>query len=113
MRVQADSAKTREVKLCTIWSAEARDEEGPPIPDQGSVTYSAAIESAAAGDTSAERPEFAGRVLREAIRRGFHRATRRIILGDSAVWIWNAATQLFPSAIQIEDRYHVKERLSD
>ena len=27
------SAKTREVKLCTIWSAEARDEEGLPIRD--------------------------------------------------------------------------------
>jgi len=32
------SAKTREVKLCTIWSAESRDEEGVPIRDPGSVT---------------------------------------------------------------------------
>lgn len=28
------SAKTREVKLCTIWSAESRDEEGVPIRTQ-------------------------------------------------------------------------------
>jgi Domain of unknown function (DU1801) len=35
---QADgSAKTGEVKLCTIWSAESRDEEGIPIRDEGSV----------------------------------------------------------------------------
>ena len=49
--------------------------------------------------------------MREATRRGFDRATRRIILGDGAVWIWNTATELFPSAIQIADRYHVKERI--
>jgi hypothetical protein len=106
------SAKTREVKLCTIWSAESRDEEGVPIRDQGSVTYSAAIESAAAPDNAAERSEFAERVLREATRRGFDRAQRRAILGDCAPWIWNTATELFPSATQIADRYHVKERLS-
>jgi hypothetical protein len=41
------SAKTREVKLVTIWSAEGRDQEGVPIRDHGSITYSAAIESAA------------------------------------------------------------------
>jgi len=39
------SAKTREVKLCTVCSAEGRDEEGTPVRDAGSVTYSAAIES--------------------------------------------------------------------
>src|SRR6266566_2737986 len=47
------SAKTGEVKLCTIWSAESLDEEGIPIRDQGSVTYSAALESASALDTAA------------------------------------------------------------
>jgi hypothetical protein len=41
------SAKTREVKLCTVWSAEGRDAEGRPVRDEGSVSYSAAIESAA------------------------------------------------------------------
>jgi hypothetical protein len=105
------SAKTREVKLCTIWSAESRDEEGVPVRDQGSVTYSAAIESAATPDTAVDRSEFAERVLRESTRRGFDRAARRAILGDCAPWIWNTATELFPSATQIADRYHVKERL--
>ncbi len=60
------SAKTGEVKLCTIWSAESLDEEGTPIRDEGSVTYSAALESAAAPDTAAERSPFAQRVGREA-----------------------------------------------
>jgi len=39
------SAKTREVKLGTIWSAESRDAENRPVRDQGSVTYTAAMES--------------------------------------------------------------------
>jgi hypothetical protein len=110
---QADgSAKTREVKLCTVWSAEARDAQGRPVRDPGSVSYSAAIESAASLDTDESCSEFAERVLREAKRRGFDRAPRPVILGDCAPWIWNIATELFPDAVQIADRFHVKERIS-
>jgi hypothetical protein len=49
------SAKTGEVKLCTIWSAESLDAEGTPIRDEGSVTYSAALESAGVLDTAVGR----------------------------------------------------------
>lgn len=105
------SAKTREVKLCTVWSAESRDKEGRPTRDKGSVTYSAAIESAAS-DPVDEAP-FAKRVLREATRRGFDEAKRRVVLGDGAHWIWNLAGEYFPGAIEIVDRFHAKERLSD
>ena len=45
--------------------------------DAGSITYSAAIESAAHKDTDATPSEFAARVEREATRRGFERAARR------------------------------------
>ena len=107
------TSKTREVKLCTIWSAEGRDEEGTPVRDAGSVTYSAAIESAAQDDTDEAPSEFASRVEREATRRGFERAARRAVLGDGAKWIWNLATEHFPDAIQIVDRYHAKGHLSD
>ena len=111
---QADgSAKTGEVKLCTIWSAESRDEEGMPIRDEGSVTYSAALESASALDTAAARSPFAQRVWREATRRRFCQASRRVVLGDGAVWIWNIADDQFPDATQIVDRYHAKQHLSD
>ena len=61
------SAKTREVKLCV------------PVRDPGSVTYSAAIESAASPD-GVERSAFAARVLREAARRRFRDAPRRAII---------------------------------
>ncbi len=107
------SAKTGDVKLCTIWSAETRDEEGIPVRDEGSVTYSAALESASALDTAAERSPFAQRVWREATRRRFCQAPRRVVLGDGAVWIWNITDEQFPDAIQIVDRFHAKQRLSD
>jgi hypothetical protein len=107
------SAKTREVKLCAVWTAEARDTEGNALRDQGSVSYSAAIESAATRDTDVTPSDFAARVDREARRRGFDQATRRVVLGDGAVWIWNVADEQFPGAIQIVDLYHAKGHLSD
>jgi len=85
---QADgSAKTREVKRCTVWSAEGRD-------------------------TDATCSAFARRVEREARRRGVDRANRRAVLGDGAPWIWNIAGEYFPAAIQIVDRFHAKAHLS-
>src|SRR6516165_5203413 len=47
------SAKTRQAKVITMWTAESRDSEGKPVRDPGSVTYSAAIESAATPDDPA------------------------------------------------------------
>jgi hypothetical protein len=111
---QADgSARTREVKLVTVWSAEGRDADGVPVRDAGSVSYSAAIESAASRDTDEAPSEFAGRVDREARRRGFDRAPRRVVLGDGARWIWNVAGELFPGAVEIVDLFHAKGHLSD
>jgi len=107
------SSRTREVKLVTVWSAEGRDDEGTPARDAGSVTYSAAIESAASRDTDKAPSEFAKRVDREARRRGFDRAPRRAVLGDGALWIWNLADEQFPGAVQIVDLYHAKGHVSD
>jgi len=107
------SSKTREVKLVTIWSAEGRDKKGTPVRDKGSISYSAAIESAAQRDIDKAPSEFASRVEREATRRGFELAARRVILGDGAKWIWNIASEHFPGAIQIVDRFHAKQHLSD
>jgi hypothetical protein len=107
------SAKTREVKLVTVWTAEGRDHEGTPVRDAGSVTYSAALESAATRDTDAAPSEFAQRVQREARRRGFDQAPRQAVLGDGAAWIWNLADEQFPGALQIVDLFHAKQKLSD
>jgi Uncharacterised protein family (UPF0236) len=110
---QADgTAKTREAKLVTLWTAESRDAQGKPVRDPGSVTYSAAIESAATRDTSPVVSEFAARVQREATRRGFTEAPRQAVLGDGSSWIWNTTAELFPQATQILDCFHAKEHLS-
>lgn len=81
------TAKTREVKLCTVWSAEARDAEDRPVRDTGSVSYTAAIESAATADSDQAPAAFTQRVLREASRRRFTQAKRTVVLGDGAPWI--------------------------
>ena len=52
------SAKTREVKLVTAWTAEGRDAEGRPCRDAGSVSYNAAVESAASRDTDPQPAAF-------------------------------------------------------
>jgi hypothetical protein len=102
------SAKTREVKLAVIFSADHTDEEGTHVRDRGSVTYNAAIESASTKDLDGELSAFASRVEREAVRRGFNQAQRKVIIGDGAPWIWNIADEQFPDAIQIIDLYHAK-----
>jgi len=107
------SAKTREVKLVTVWTAEGRDPDGIPVRDRGSVTYSAALESAASPNAVTTLSPFAQRTDREAQRRGFDQASRRVMLGDGAAWIWNLADDLFPGAIQIVDLFHAKQHLSD
>ena len=110
---QADgSAKSREVKLCVVWSAESRDQENRPVRDAGSVTYSAAIESAAAQETQSVCSEFYQRVVREATRRKLLQAARRVVLGDGAPWIWNLSDELYPDAVQILDLWHAKEYFS-
>jgi hypothetical protein len=106
------SAKTREAKIVTLWTAESRDEEDKPVRDPESITYSAAIASAATMDTSPDRSDFAERALREATRRGFTEAPRCVVLGDGSAWICNTAAELFPQAIQILDRFHAKDHLS-
>ena len=107
------SAKTREVKLVTVWTAERRDDQGLPVRDPGSVSYSAAVESAASRDTDPLPSAFAQRADREARRRRFDTAPRRVVLGDGAEWIWNLAGEQFPGAIEIVDLYHAKEHLCD
>ena len=108
------SAKTREVKLAVSWTAERRHPKtGIPMRDPDSVSYTAAIETAASRDTDREPSPFAQRVCREAERRRFADADRRVILGDGAPWIWALADECFPDAIQIVDIFHAKSHLWD
>ena len=105
------SAATREAKLVVIWTAEQCDQHGLPACDEGSVTYSAAIDSAAARDTDQTPAVFTQRLRREAERRGFPQAACQVFLDDGVKWIWGAATEMCPNAIQVVDFFHVSEKL--
>jgi hypothetical protein len=106
-------AKTREMKLCTVWTADSRDAAGQPSRDAGSVRYSAAIESAESPDTAKRLAPFAQRVEREARRSGFATAACQVAIGDGAAWLWNIVDECFPNAIQILDKFHAKQHVHE
>lgn len=95
-------AHTREVKLGCVFTQTGTDDDGRPIRDEGSTTYTAAIETA---------EPFGRRIYREACDRGWDRAKTKVVLGDGAPWIWNLAQEHFPGAIQIIDLYHARQHL--
>jgi len=101
---QADgSAATREVKLGSVFTSTAVDQENNPIRDSGSTTYVASFDKA---------EKFGSLMRNEAMLRGMGEAERLAVLGDGAHWIWNLARINFPQAIQILDFYHACEHLS-
>jgi hypothetical protein len=97
-------AHTREAKLGCVFTQTAWDEEGYPIRDPDSTTYTGAIETA---------EEFGKRLYVEAWKRGWSRAETKVVMGDGAEWIWNLAEQHFPGAVQIVDLYHARQHLWD
>jgi hypothetical protein len=54
--------------------------------------------------TTAER--FGWLLWAEACRRGVTDTTEVVVIGDGAHWIWNLASEHFPTATQILDWYH-------
>lgn len=92
--------KTREAKLGCIFTQRGVDQEGRPVRDEDSTSYTGAIESAEA---------FGHRMYQEAKRRGLDRAADVCVLGDGALWIWNIADEHFYGATQIVDLYHARE----
>jgi hypothetical protein len=103
-RIEGQPAHTREMKLGCIFTQTTTDEKGRPIRDEVSTTYIGAIETAEL---------FGRRLYTEAWERGWSRASKKVVLGDGAGWIWNIADQHFPGAIQIVDIWHAREHLWD
>ena len=95
-------AHTREAKLGCVFTQTSWDEEGFAVRDQGSTTYTGAIENA---------EEFGKRLYVEAWKRGWSRAGKKVVIGDGAEWIWNIANDHFPGAVQIVDLYHARQHL--
>ena len=101
-KTDGQPAHTREVKLGCVFTQTAWDQEGYPIRDPDSTTYTGAIETA---------EEFGRRVYVEAWKRGWSRAEKKVVMGDGAEWIWNLADLHFPGAVQIVDLYHARQHL--
>jgi hypothetical protein len=59
--------------------------------------------------TLREAEHFGWQLWCEAVRRGVLEAEEVVVLGDGAHWIWNIATELFPTATQILDWYHASQ----
>jgi hypothetical protein len=96
-------ARTREVKVGTIFTHRKPDPDQRPERDYDSTTYIADIVSA---------KEFGTRLRAEAIRRGIAKAKTTVFLGDGARWVWELARINFPDAICILDYYHACEHLT-
>jgi hypothetical protein len=101
-KTQGQPSHTREVKLGCVFTQTTWDQEGYPIRDPDSTTYTGAIETA---------EEFGRRLYVEAWKRGWSRAAKKVVMGDGAEWIWNLAEQHFPGAVQIVDLYHARQHL--
>jgi hypothetical protein len=93
-------AKTREVKLGCVFTQTGVDHDGYPVRDEGSTTYTGAIETAEV---------FGKRIYGEAMRRGMTGAKEVCVIGDGASWIWNIADVQFYGATQIIDLFHARE----
>jgi len=101
-KTDGQPAHTREAKLGCVFTQTAWDQEGYPIRDPDSTTYTGGIETA---------EEFGKRIYGEAWKRGWSRARKKVVMGDGAEWIWNLAAEHFPGAIQIVDLYHARQHL--
>lgn len=101
-KTDGQPAHTREVKLGCVFTQTVWDEEGYPIRDPDSTTYTGAIETA---------EEFGRRLYLEAWNQGWDRAQKKVVIGDGAEWIWNLADQHFPGSVQIVDLYHARQHL--
>jgi hypothetical protein len=101
-KTDGQPAHTREAKLGCVFTQTTWDEEGYPIRDPGSTTYTGAIETS---------EEFGKRIYLEAWKRGWSRAQKKVVMGDGAEWIWNLAEPYFPGAIQIVDLFHARQHL--
>jgi hypothetical protein len=99
---QGEQAHTREVKLGCVFTQTTVDARGRPQREEGSTTYTGAIETAEA---------FGHRICGEAYRRGWHQAQKKVMIGDGAPWIWNLTAEHFPGAVQIVDLYHARQHL--
>ena len=101
-KIEGQPAHTREVKLGCVFTQTTWDKRGYPIREADSTTYTGAIATAQA---------FGQHLYREAWKRGWSRAQKKVVMGDGAEWIRNLTAEHFPGAVQIVDLYHARQHL--
>ena len=69
-KIEGQSARTREAKLGCVFTQTATDDQGRPVRDEDSTTYTGAIETAEL---------FGRRLYAEAHHRGWNRAKRKVV----------------------------------
>ena len=74
-KTEGQPAHTREAKLGCAFAQTTWDEEGYPVRDPDSTTYTGAIETA---------EEFGRRIYLEAWKRGWSRSKKKVVMGDGA-----------------------------
>lgn len=99
---QADgSARTREVKVCAIFTQSDINSE-KPWRDVDSTTYRA----------STLRCDDFGPIVRQEFDRRFSNTPETVFIGDGAKWLWEIKRIHFPWAVEIVDYYHASEKLA-
>jgi hypothetical protein len=97
-------AATRMVNLGCIFTQLRTDEQGRPIRDNDSTTYTSSFESIS---------DFGVFLRREAIGRGLFSAAESVLLIDGASGLEKLGQNYFPDAVQIVDFYHATEHLPE
>jgi len=97
-------ARTREVKLGCVFTQTTLDEDGNPLRDPDTTSYTGAIEPSV---------DFGHRLYAEAVRRGLKRADKTVVLSDGAEYNHAIVAEHFAHAVHIIDFYHAEKRLSD
>ena len=87
-------------KLGCVFIQTALDEEGHPVRDPDSTTYTGTLE-----DSHHHGPQLRA----EALRRGSAKAPQTVFLGDGAAWVWELARIHFPDAVPLLDFDHASE----
>ncbi|MCY3874406.1 MAG: hypothetical protein OXF88_08945 [Rhodobacteraceae bacterium] len=109
------SAKTREAKVLSIYTAErVHPKSGEPEKDPGSATHSGLIDSAAAVGGVSRGSAFAGRLEREIVRQGLREADEVVVISDVASWVRNVCGELLAGRMVtfILDLWHAVEYAS-
>lgn len=97
-------AGTREVKLARLFTVSRLDDDGRPVTDPGSSSYTFTFDG---------KDALAQLVKAEYLRRGGDHFRQVVALGDGAAWIWTMAADLYPHATHIVDIYHAREHVHD